>query len=99
MKIAVAMKQVPARDVVLRVEGAWIDDGDLQFEINEPDAYALEAALQLREARGGEVIVISAGPERVATAMVQQLQRDTFGDVNSAADTINNANNNDNKRA
>jgi len=48
MKIAVALKQVPVRD---SAPGA--PEADLQFEINEPDAYALEAALQLREAQGG----------------------------------------------
>ncbi len=47
----------------------------------------------------GDIARIDPNDQRVATAMVQQLQRDTFGDVNSAADTINNANNNDNKRA
>ena len=43
MKIIVAIKQVPARDSSLRVDasGKWVRDGDLAFEINEPDAYAL----------------------------------------------------------
>ena len=70
MKIAVALKQVPARD---SVPGA--PEADLQFEINEPDAYALEAALQLREAQGGEVLVLSAGPARVATAIREALAK------------------------
>lgn len=45
MKIVVAIKQVPARDSFLRVDagGSWIQDSDLSYEINEPDAYALEA--------------------------------------------------------
>ena len=57
MKIAVAIKQVPLRDSPLRVNaaGTWIDEDNLGFEINEPDAYALEEALQLREKHGGEV--------------------------------------------
>ena len=33
--------------------------------MNEPDAYALEEALRLREKHGGEVVVCSAGPARV----------------------------------
>lgn len=70
MKIAVALKQVPARD---SVPGA--PEADLQFEINEPDAYALEAALQLREAQGGDVLVISAGPPRVVTAIREALAK------------------------
>lgn len=70
MKIAVALKQVPSRD---SAPGA--PETDLQFEINEPDAYALEAALQLREAQGGEVVVVSAGPARVATAIREALAK------------------------
>ncbi len=51
MKIVVAIKQVPARDSLLKVNssGTWIEDADLSWEINEPDAYALEAGLQLKE--------------------------------------------------
>src|SRR5260370_25109136 len=66
MKIIVAIKQVPARDSLLKISasGAWIDDADLAWEINEPDAYALEACLQLKERLGGETVVICACPER-----------------------------------
>ena len=62
MKIVVALKQVPSRDSSLRVPAGagWIDESDVTYEINEPDAYALEAALQLREQHGGEVIVVCA---------------------------------------
>ena len=67
MKIIVAIKQVPIRDSQLRVlsSSRWIEEADLSFEINEPDAYALEAALRLKEQHGGEVITLSAGPARV----------------------------------
>jgi electron transfer flavoprotein beta subunit len=77
MKIAVAIKQVPLRDSSLRVNsaGTWIDDDHLGFEINEPDAYALEEALQLREKHGGEVIVISAGPARVSQTIREALAK------------------------
>jgi electron transfer flavoprotein beta subunit len=77
MKIAVAIKQVPLRDSPLRVNaaGTWIDDGNLGFEINEPDAYALEEALQLREEHGGEVIVISAGRARVSQTIREALAK------------------------
>ncbi len=75
MKIVVTIKQVPARDSLLRPEGAWIQDADLQYEINEPDAYALEEALRLKEAHGGEVIVVSAGPERVGSTIREALAK------------------------
>ena len=68
MKILVAIKQVPARDSQLKAsaDGQWIDESSLEYEINEPDAYALEEALQLKEAAGGgEVVALCVGPERV----------------------------------
>jgi electron transfer flavoprotein beta subunit len=66
MKILAAIKQVPARDSHLRPDaaGRWIEESDLNFEINEPDAYALEEALQLKERHGGEVVALCAGPAR-----------------------------------
>lgn len=81
MKIAVAIKQAPLRDSLLRVAasgpwaGKWIDESDLSFEINEPDAYALEEALQLKEKHGGEVIAVCAGPERAAQTIREALAK------------------------
>jgi len=77
MKILVAIKQVPMRDSQLFVEadGSWIEENDLGYEINEPDAYALEAALQLKEIHGGEVIVLCAGPERVVAVIREALAK------------------------
>jgi len=71
------MKQVPARDSVLKppVDGGWIDEDGLQFEINEPDAYALEAGLKLKEKLGGEVVVLSAGPARVRSSILEALAK------------------------
>lgn len=77
MKIVVAIKQVPARDSLLKVSpsGTWIEDADLSYEINEPDAYALEAALQLKEKQGGEVVVLCAGPERAGQTIREALAK------------------------
>jgi electron transfer flavoprotein beta subunit len=75
MKIVVALKQVPSRDSALRVSDSWIDESDLTFEINEPDAYALEAALQLKEQHGGEVVVVCAGPEGAASSIREALAK------------------------
>jgi len=54
----VCLKQVPARDAVLRLNatGTWIQETDINFEINEPDIYALEEALRLKEKHSGEVV-------------------------------------------
>src|SRR4051812_15088251 len=77
MKIVVAIKQVPARDSLLRVNagGTWIQDSDLNYEINEPDAYALEEGLQLKEKHGGEVVVLCAGPARAAQTIREALAK------------------------
>ena len=77
MKIVVAIKQVPARDSQLRVAagGRWIEDSDLSFEINEPDAYALEEALQLKEKSGGEVIALCAGAARASSTIREALAK------------------------
>lgn len=77
MKIIVAIKQVPVRDSQLRVDsaGRWIREDDLSFEMNEPDAYALEEALQLREKHGGEVIALCLGPARATQTIREALAK------------------------
>jgi electron transfer flavoprotein beta subunit len=77
MKIIVSIKQVPARDSQLRIQagGRWIEESDLNFEINEPDAYALEEGLQLKEKHGGEVIALCAGPSRASQAIREALAK------------------------
>ncbi len=77
MKIIVCIKQVPVRDSQLKVDasGRWIQEGDLSFEINEPDAYALEEALQLKEKHGGEVIALCAGPARASQTIREALAK------------------------
>lgn len=78
MKIVVAVKQVPERDAPVRVaaDGRGVDTGDAAWTMNEPDAYALEEALQLKERLGeGEVIVLSAGPERVESTLREALAK------------------------
>src|SRR6476660_851543 len=77
MKIAVCIKQVVTREWQLRVNEAktWIRDQDASFELNEPDAYALEEALRLKEKHTGEVVVISAGPARASQVIREALAR------------------------
>ncbi|MGC9222933.1 MAG: electron transfer flavoprotein subunit beta/FixA family protein [Terracidiphilus sp.] len=90
MKIIVAIKQVPDRDAPIRIAptGKWIDESDLQWAMNEPDAYALEEALQLKEKHGGEVVVVSAGPERVATTIREALAKGADRAIHIVADDL-----------
>jgi electron transfer flavoprotein beta subunit len=71
MKIMVCLKQVPHQDARLDVDasGTWIQEGNIKFEINSYDTYALEEALQIKDNGGAEVVVVSVGPERVTQAL------------------------------
>ncbi|HEX8557914.1 MAG TPA: electron transfer flavoprotein subunit beta/FixA family protein [Pyrinomonadaceae bacterium] len=72
------MKQVPNKDAVLRVrgDGKWVEEGDLSFEVNESDGYALEEALRLKEKKGGgEVVVCTLGPQRAKSVIKDALAR------------------------
>ena len=77
MEIVVCLKQVPARDAALRLNQTrdWIADIDLSPEMNEPDSYALEEALRLKEKHGGAVTAISAGPAEAASALREALAK------------------------
>ena len=77
MKIAVCIKQVPTREWQPRLndDKTWVRDQDVSYEMNEPDAYALEEGLRLREKHGGEVVVCSAGPSRVQQVIREALAR------------------------
>ena len=77
MKIAVCIKQVVTQEWPLRANDAatWVQDQDASFEMNEPDGYALEEALRLKERHGGEVIVVAAGPARVTQVIREALAR------------------------
>jgi electron transfer flavoprotein beta subunit len=90
MKIIVALKQVPSRDSQLRVSSneQRIDESDLSFEINEPDAYALEEALQLKEKHGGEVVLLCAGPERAASSIREALAKGADRGIHIVAENL-----------
>jgi electron transfer flavoprotein alpha/beta subunit len=77
MKIAVCIKQVPTREWQPRIDETrrGVREQDASFEMNEPDAYALEEALRLREKHGGEVVVCTAGPARASQVLREALAR------------------------
>jgi electron transfer flavoprotein beta subunit len=75
VNIIVCIKQVPAKDAPLAIAGNWIKESDIGFEMNEPDSYALEEALRLKEKHGGEVIALSLGPERVKQTIKEALAK------------------------
>jgi electron transfer flavoprotein beta subunit len=91
MKIIVCIKQVPERDAQVRISssGKSIEESDIQFAMNESDAYALEEALQLKEKNGGEVVVLSAGPERAGTTIREALAKGADRAIQVESDNLN----------
>ena len=88
MKIIVCIKQVPAKDAPLAISGNWIKESDIGFEMNEPDSYALEEALRLKEKHGGEVIALSMGPERVKQTIKEALAKGADRGIHVADDNF-----------
>ncbi len=90
MKIAVCIKQVPTREWQPRLtdDRTWVKEDDVSYEMNEPDAYALEEALRLREKHGGEVVVCSAGPVRVEKVIREALARGADRALHVEADAL-----------
>ena len=86
MNIIVCIKQVPAKDAPLSIAGNWIRESDIGFEMNEPDSYALEEALRLKEKHGGEVIAVSMGPERVKQTIKEALAKGADRGIHIADD-------------
>ena len=86
MNIIVCIKQVPAKDAPLSIAGNWIRESDIGFEMNEPDSYALEEALRLKEKHGGEVIALSMGPERVKQTIKEALAKGADRGIHIADD-------------
>ncbi|HEX8140202.1 MAG TPA: electron transfer flavoprotein subunit beta/FixA family protein [Pyrinomonadaceae bacterium] len=90
MKIIVLMKQVANKDAILRInkDATWIEEGDLSYEVNESDGYALEEALRLKEKHGGEVVICSMGPQRVKSVIKDGLARGADRAIHVVTDNL-----------
>ncbi len=86
MNIIVCIKQVPAKDAPLAIAGNWIKESDIGFEMNEPDSYALEEALRLKEKHGGEVVALSMGPDRVKQTIKEALAKGADRGIHISSD-------------
>ena len=89
MKILVCIKQVPQKDAPLKLNeaGTWIRE-DVPYEVNEPDAYALEEALQQKEKHGGEVVVLTVGPARSQQVLREALAKGADRAIHLADDSF-----------
>lgn len=66
MDIIVCIKRVPdlsEAELEIAADGRGLDTDDLDFDINEWDDFAVEAAVQLKEQHGGKVTAITVGDE------------------------------------
>jgi electron transfer flavoprotein beta subunit len=71
MKIVVCVKQVPDTETRIRIapDGKGILESDLNWIVSPYDEFAIEEALRLKEAKGGEVVLVALGPDRVQQAL------------------------------
>ncbi len=71
MEIIVLLKQVPATEslIVIADDGVSIKTDDIKWVINPYDEFAVEEALRIKEAHGGSVTILSAGPDKTAEAI------------------------------
>jgi len=71
MRIVVCVEQVPDTEARIRIapEGSRIVEQDVNWIVSPYDEFAIEAALRIKEQKGGEVVLVSLGPERVQSAL------------------------------
>ncbi|MBE1587266.1 electron transfer flavoprotein subunit beta/FixA family protein [Nonomuraea angiospora] len=75
MNIVVCVKQVPdtATERKLRSDDKTLDRDAVDGVVNELDEYAVEEALRLKEAHGGEVTVLTMGPGKATETIRKAL--------------------------
>jgi electron transfer flavoprotein beta subunit len=75
MKIVVLVKQVPdsGSERSLRADDATVDRASASNVINEMDEYAIEEALRITEAQGGEVTLLTMGPDQASESIRKAL--------------------------
>jgi electron transfer flavoprotein beta subunit len=71
MKIIVCVKQVPDTETRVRIapEGNALVESDINWIVSPYDELAIEEALKIKEAKGGEVILVCLGPDRAGSAL------------------------------
>ncbi|MBV9497554.1 MAG: electron transfer flavoprotein subunit beta/FixA family protein [Acidobacteria bacterium] len=77
MNSVVCISQVPDTESRIKIaaDGSHIDEAGLKFIVSPYDEFALEEAIRLKEAKGGDVTVVTFGPERAAQALRECLAR------------------------
>lgn len=91
MNSVVCISQVPDTESRIKIssDGKKIDETGLKFIVSPYDEYALEEAIRLKESKGGEVTVVSFGPDRVAQALRECLARGATGALHIKGELAN----------
>lgn len=90
MKIGVLLKQVPDTETKIKIkaDGSGIEENEVKWVINPYDEYAVEEALRLKEKKGGEVVIVTAGREKAVEAVRQALAMGTDRGIRIDTDGI-----------
>ena len=90
MKIAVCVKQVPDTwaEKKLKDSDSTLDRESADGVINELDEYAIEEGLQLIEKHGGELVIVTMGPERAAESVRKALSMGADSAIHLVDDTL-----------
>ena len=90
MKVAVCIKRVPDMEMRFSIaaDHKSLDPGGLKYEMGDFDGYALEVGLQLVEKQGGEVVVLSVGPDGVQETLRKGLAMGAARAVHLKADVV-----------
>ncbi|MGI8817830.1 MAG: electron transfer flavoprotein subunit beta/FixA family protein [Gemmatimonadales bacterium] len=90
MKVAVCIKRVPDMEMRFSIaaDRKSLDSAGLKYDIGDFDGYALELGLQLVEKQGGEVVVLSVGPDGVQETLRKGLAMGAARAVHLKADVV-----------
>jgi electron transfer flavoprotein beta subunit len=89
VNIAVCVKQVPDTETKVKVSGdkRWIEEGEINYILNPYDEFAVEEGLKIVESNGGDVTIISLGPDRVTSAIRSALAMGATKAIHIKAET------------
>lgn len=77
MNSVVCIAQVPDTETKIKIgaDGKSIDEAGVKFIVSPYDEFALEEAVKIKEAKGGDVTVVCFGPDRVQSGLRECLAR------------------------
>lgn len=87
MNSVVCISHVPDTEARIKVSGKAVDETGLKFIVSPYDEYALEEAIRIKDAKGGDVTVVTFGPDRAAQALRECLARGATKAIHIKGDT------------